>query len=340
VRRRPGEHQPGRKGFQAALRSLGSRERIRCRSSSELPSSPRRRGTEGEAEGQSPRPAPARLYRPQLQTARRPRPRGGRLRRRCPGSRCARPPNHDARRLCGLGSRCPRRGRQRTRCPAKQLELHGLPQLIRAAARSGSWTASRANAVDDAAPPYWTSRCVGLPWVCEFKGDAPGVRSSEGRQPRRQCSCCSEHRIMAGPGGLQTGPPQVTSRSGAPSRPRLRSVEGPDRVDVRVACVVRAPGDLEAQLASELPGAMETPWIASPTCCSTRRGSCTASGPTSGSQNCRSDRPLKRHEHRQVTDGKAPREVWGVPGDGWRSRSHSEGSSTPGRRCAEPRGRP
>jgi hypothetical protein len=152
--------------------------------------------------------------------------------------------------------------------------------------------------------------------------------------------CCSEHRIMAGPGGLQTGPPQVTSRSGAPSRPRLRSVEGPDRVDVRVACVVRAPGDLEAQLASELPGAMETPWIASPTCCSTRRGSCTASGPTSDSQNCRSDRPLKRHEHRQVTDGKAPREVWGVPGDGWRSRSHSEGSSTPGRRCAEPRGRP
>jgi hypothetical protein len=57
-----------------------------------------------------------------------------------PGSRCARPPNHDARRLCGLGSRCPRRGRQRTRCPANQLELHGLPQLIRAAARSGSWT--------------------------------------------------------------------------------------------------------------------------------------------------------------------------------------------------------
>jgi hypothetical protein len=59
--------------------------------------------------------------------------------------------------------------------------------------------------------------------------------------------CCSEHRIMAGPEGPQAGRPQVTSRSGAPSRPRLRSVEGLDRVDVGVARVVRAPGDLEAQ---------------------------------------------------------------------------------------------
>ena len=41
----------------------------------------------------------------------------------------------------GLASRRPRHGQQRTRCPAKQLELHRLPQLTSArAAGSRSWT--------------------------------------------------------------------------------------------------------------------------------------------------------------------------------------------------------